>query len=242
MAMVHLYAAVVGGSTSSCTQSERTREHLSRRTRRLILPCLRVARVGPASGHCCCCCCRRHWISCWWLDTALRGPFPRRTAPHDAFTRRCTVAARAGSGMRAPRACSVRMGWAPSLGRRCLEMPPAVTCCVTAIQPNRQLSMESGNHSLLSPTEVHSMLREAVRQFAEEQVDPQALEHDKEVCMPASVPAFAVAPHSYARNATTGKIQQGVVQGFGQARLFGRHCSRGVRWHGARRDCFMYNP
>jgi len=81
--------------------------------------------------------------------------------------------------MRVQRACSVRMGRGP-VGRRSLGMPPAVTCCVTALQPNRQLSMESGNHSLLSPTEVHSMLREAVRQFAEEQVDPQALEHDKE--------------------------------------------------------------
>merc|ERR1719197_1665336 len=34
--------------------------------------------------------------------------------------------------------------------------------------------------SLLAPTEIHGMLREAARTFAEEQVDPQGLEYDKD--------------------------------------------------------------
>jgi alkylation response protein AidB-like acyl-CoA dehydrogenase len=62
--------------------------------------------------------------------------------------------------------CRVRVGVGGSVGAQ-----------------HRQLSSAAGGgddgSALFSPTEVHSMLRESARQCSEEQVDPQALEHDK---------------------------------------------------------------
>ena len=46
--------------------------------------------------------------------------------------------------------------------------------------PIRGLSADADGGSLFSPTEYHSMLRESARQFAQEQVDPQGMEHDRE--------------------------------------------------------------
>ena len=51
-----------------------------------------------------------------------------------------------------------------------------------AAQPRRALSSASDGAeagSLFTPTEVHGMLREAARTFAENQVDPQGMEYDK---------------------------------------------------------------
>ena len=44
----------------------------------------------------------------------------------------------------------------------------------------RLLSTEASKVDLFNPTEEHALLRETVRQFAEEKVLPQAVEHDRE--------------------------------------------------------------
>jgi len=45
--------------------------------------------------------------------------------------------------------------------------------------PRRSFSTDDGGGGLFAKTDVHQMIRETARAFAEEQVDPQALEHDK---------------------------------------------------------------
>jgi len=63
-----------------------------------------------------------------------------------------------------------------SYGARAVDTPPHHS------QHHRAFSSAADDaeaSSLLAPTEIHSMLREAARTFAEEQVDPQGLEHDK---------------------------------------------------------------
>jgi hypothetical protein len=86
------------------------------------------------------------------------------------------VAARQSAGqtissstLAARRACA-------SYGARAVGTPPHQQ------QQHRAFSSAADDaeaSSLLAPTEIHGMLREAARTFAEEQVDPQGLEHDK---------------------------------------------------------------
>ena len=56
----------------------------------------------------------------------------------------------------------------------CVSSPAALYCAARTVCKG-----EIGMKALLSPTPEHQSLREMVRQFAEREVAPQALEHDR---------------------------------------------------------------